>query len=126
MREIVINLVLKGFNQKNHFLEGWSCFKFNNLGLARGMALKLYTSLVKGLKLKVRNFWGLIPAFVEVTGENRYGAFLALSFINRVKIPAGDFESYLKFLRNLENKICTLVETRYFYFSNYLKNDKEC
>ena len=41
------------------------------------------------------------------------------------KKHAGDFESYLKFLGNLENKICALVETRYFYFSVYLKNDKE-
>ena len=37
---------------------------------------------------------------------------------------ARDFESSLKFLRNLENKICTLAETRYFCFTNYLKNDK--
>ena len=29
------------------------------------MALKFYTSVVKGLKLKVRKFWGLIPAITE-------------------------------------------------------------
>ena len=46
-----------------------SWFKFNNLGLALGANLKFYTSLSKGLKLKVRKFWGLIPTFVEVTGE---------------------------------------------------------
>ena len=28
-----------------------------------------YTSVAKVLKLKVRKFWGLIPTFVEVTGE---------------------------------------------------------
>ena len=33
-------------------------------------------------------------------------------------------ESYLKFLRNLQNNSCKLVETRYLSFSNYLKNDK--
>ena len=49
---------------------GWSWFKFNNLGLAIDTNLKLYTSLSKGLKRKVRKFWGLIPTFVEVTGEN--------------------------------------------------------
>ena len=32
--------------------EGWSWFKFNNLGLAQGMASKFYTSVAKGLKLK--------------------------------------------------------------------------
>ena len=44
-------------------------FKFNNLGLALGTNLKVYTSAVKGLKLKVRKFWGLIPTLAEVTGE---------------------------------------------------------
>ena len=34
-----------------------------------GMALKFYTSVAKGLKLKIRKFWGLIPTFVGVTGE---------------------------------------------------------
>ena len=66
---------------------------------------------------------GLIHTFVEVTGEKTgREAF----FINRVKGHSGDFESYLKFLRNLENKICTAAENRYFYFSNYFKDDKEC
>ena len=31
--------------------------------------MKFYTSVAKGLKLKVRKFWGLIPTFVEVTGK---------------------------------------------------------
>ena len=33
------------------------------------MNLKFYTSVAKGLKLKVRKFWGLINIFVEVTGK---------------------------------------------------------
>ena len=33
------------------------------------MVLKFYTSMAKELKVKVRKFWGLIPRFVEVTGE---------------------------------------------------------
>ena len=41
-----------------------SCFKFNNLRLAQVTNLKFYTSVVKGLKLKVRKFLGLIPTFV--------------------------------------------------------------
>ena len=40
--------------------------KFNNLGLALGMALEFYTRL---LKLKVRKFYGLIPTFIKITGE---------------------------------------------------------
>ena len=55
--------------KKTPFFEGWSKFKFNNLGLAVGANLTFYTSLWKGLKLKVKKFWGLIPTFVEVTGE---------------------------------------------------------
>ena len=53
--------------------EGWSWFKFNNLELAIGMNLKFYTSVAKGLKLKVRKFYGLVPTYVEVTGENLVG-----------------------------------------------------
>ena len=37
------------------------------------MALKLYTSVEKALKLKVRMLWWLIPTFVEVTVENLAG-----------------------------------------------------
>ena len=31
------------------------------------MALKLYISIRKGLKLKVRKIWMLVPTFAEVT-----------------------------------------------------------
>ena len=51
------------------FLGGCSWFKVNNLGLALGLNLKFYTNVAKGLKLKVSLFLGLIPTFVEVTGE---------------------------------------------------------
>ena len=67
MTKVVTTSSLLGFYQENRFFEGWSCFKFNNLGLALGTNLKFYVSEAKGLKLKVRKFWGLIPSFVEVT-----------------------------------------------------------
>ena len=76
--------------RKTAFLEGWSWFKFNNLGLALCMNLKFYTSLSKGLKLKVKKFLGLILTFVEVTGENLVGGACLTppppSILNRVKI----------------------------------------
>ena len=51
--------------------------KFNNLGLALEVALKFYTSVAKEFRLKVREFCGKIPTFVEVTGEKLVGeAFL--------------------------------------------------
>ena len=37
------------------------------------MALKLYTSVARGLKLTVRQLWGQIPTLVQVTGENLIG-----------------------------------------------------
>ena len=58
MREVIINLILKGFDQKNLFFEGCSWFNFNNMGLALGMTLIFYTSVARG---KVRKFWGLTP-----------------------------------------------------------------
>ena len=38
------------------------------------MALKFYTCVAKGLKLKVRKFHRLIPTFVEVAGEKLVGS----------------------------------------------------
>ena len=69
-REVITNSILQGFDlKKKNFFEAWSWFKFNNLGLALGMTLKFYTSVAKGLRLKVRKFWGLLSVFVEVRGE---------------------------------------------------------
>ena len=59
--------------RKTAIFEGWSRFKFDNLGLALGKNLKLYISVAKGLKLKVIKFWGLTPTFVDVTGEKLVG-----------------------------------------------------
>ena len=59
---------------KTNFFEGWSRFQLNNLGLVLGMSWKFYTSVAKGLQLEFKKCLGLIPTFVEVTGE------LALSF----------------------------------------------
>ena len=77
--------------RKTAFFEDWSWFKFNNFGLALGIALKFYTSVAKELKLKVRKFYGLITRFVEVTGEKLVGGTfcpppLPPHILNRVKI----------------------------------------
>ena len=52
MREVIIISILSGFDQKTHFFEGWSWFKFNSLGLALSMGLIFYTRVVEGLKLR--------------------------------------------------------------------------
>ena len=43
------------------------------MGRALDIALTIYTSVAKGLRLKDRKFWELIPTFVEVTGEKLVG-----------------------------------------------------
>ena len=49
------------------------------------MALKFYSGVAEGFKLKVRKFYRLIPTFVEVTGEKLVGSLLSL-ILNRVKV----------------------------------------
>ena len=71
MREVIITSILEG---KKQFFEGCFWFKFNNLKLALGMALKFNTKLAERLKLKVRKFWELIPIYVEVIREKLVGA----------------------------------------------------
>ena len=86
MRKVIITSILYGFDQKNRFFEGWSWLKFNNFGLALGTNLKFYTSVEKGLKVKVRMFLGLVKTFVEVTREKLVGGpFCPPPILNRVK-----------------------------------------
>ena len=77
MREVIIGFY-KNLTRKTNFFEGCSRFKLKNLGLRLGMALKFYTSLAKWLTLKVIRFRGLIPTFVEVTGEKLVGGPFSL------------------------------------------------
>ena len=48
-------------------------FKFINLGMTLGTNFKFYTSMAKGLKLKVRKFLGLISTFVKTTSKKLIG-----------------------------------------------------
>ena len=86
--------------RKIAFFEGWSWFKFNNLRLALGTNLKFYTSVGKGLKLKVRKFWRPNSTFVEVTGEKLVGGiFIPLlptlkEFLSHIKTKS-DLTTYL-------------------------------
>ena len=75
--------------RKKHFFEGWSWFKFNNLAPALGMNLQFYTSVAKGLKLKVRKFWGLVPTLLrsKVTEEKLVGT----RFLHFLKKGVGGF-----------------------------------
>ena len=61
------------------------------MGLLLGTNLEFYIILSKGIRLKVRKFWRLIPTFLEVTGEKLVGggggggAFCLPPILNRVK-----------------------------------------
>ena len=59
----------KDLPRKTTFFERWSWFKFNNLGLALGANLKVYTSVAKRVKTKSQKVLGVIRTFVEITGE---------------------------------------------------------
>ena len=86
IREVIIISILSGFDQKNCFFEGWSWFKFNNLGLALGTNFKFYISIAERLKLKVRKCWKFVPTFLEVTDEKLAGEIFSPSILNRVNI----------------------------------------
>ena len=61
------------------------------------MNLKFYTSVAKGLKLKVKKFSGLVPTFVEVTGGKLVGGGLFAPpplILNRVKKMFLSFERW--------------------------------
>ena len=75
MGEVIITLILTGFDQKNHFFERSPWLKVNYLRLTLGMALKSSTSVAKLLKLKVRK---LIPTFEEVAGKKLLGGVFLL------------------------------------------------
>ena len=82
------------------------------------MNLKFYTSVVIVLKLKVRKFWGLISAFVEVVGEK---PFCPHPILNMVK-----FQPYVTCLC-LYHFVVVLVfcnENLYAYQKNCKKKKK--
>ena len=61
------------------------------------MALKFYNSVGKGLKIKVKKFWGLIPKFVEITVKNWWvGRVFAHPILNMFKIISKITVSLLK------------------------------
>ena len=111
--------------RKTTFFEGLPWFKFNNLGLALGIALKFYTSVAKESKLKVRKFWCLIRTFVEVTGEKLVGSGIwrvcPLPLPRIGLILSLVFTIIFRFLRNL---LITLISDEgYMCCSTKIKNN---
>ena len=109
--------------RKITFFEGWSWFKFNNLGLALGTNLIFYTSVAKGLKLKVRRFWGPNHTSVEVTGEKLVGGclFPPSPILNRVKhLWRNSIFSMIAWMLNLFEKATDKISERYCLAITYI------
>ena len=70
MREVIITSISKGFGQKNHFIWGVALVQIKYSGTASRYGLEiLHQCVEKGLTLKMRQIWRLIPTFVEFKGE---------------------------------------------------------
>ena len=59
-REVIITSFRQGFDQKNHFFEGWFWFRFNNLALALVMVFKFLYQCGKRIKTKSQKDFGTI------------------------------------------------------------------
>ena len=68
---------------KSWFWGRWSWFNVNNLGLTLGMVLTFYSSVAKGLKLKVKKCWGGL--------EDCFLHFLPPPIRNSIKNDLADF-----------------------------------
>ena len=115
---------------KTTSFEGWSWFKFNNLGLALRMTLKFHTSVAKVLKLKLKKFCGLSPTFVEVTGKKLVGGPLwpplpsPPPILNRVNVCLMDTtlnKTYLQSTRGWFRLLISLNPQKNvnYYFANH-------
>ena len=82
-KEIIITLHLWDFLKKKKKTTFCSCCNFYNLGLVLDISWKVYTSLAKGLKLKVKKKLGLVSTFVEVPRKKLVGGLS--SILKRVK-----------------------------------------
>ena len=76
------------------------------------MALKFYSDVTKGLKLKVKMFRRLVPTIIEVTGKKRVGGGAYLHppppILNRVNTQWINFRkmpySLKQMQKNMSNK----------------------
>ena len=97
--------------QKNQFFEECSWFKFSKLGMAlsiSGMVLKFYTSVGKGLKLKVNKFWKLISTFTEVYKTGRSGLFARLHPTTHPS-PQHSYQSWTELKNDFSTRIVLCI-----------------
>ena len=107
---------------KNNFFEGCCWIKLNNLGLILGLALTIYNSFAKRLKLKFRKFLALTSTFVEVTGKKLIGlSWIGLS--SKELIVASwatekrdvSFVKSLQFNKKLSDKMFIKIKNKWVF-----------
>ena len=116
-REVIITLILQRF-----IFEGCSWFKFNNLGLALGMALKFYTNVTKNLtvgKFRGTNSY-VCRSYMGKTGRRLFCPSLPHPIPKRVKVKRdqearenqSSFKMFkiIKFLKSWKSSTTTIVE----------------
>ena len=80
MGEVIITSILQGFDKKNHFFEGWSWLKLNNLGLIKLLHKCGKTVVTKSQKCLGANSC-VCRSYRRKTGRE---AFLPPPILNRV------------------------------------------
>ena len=90
VHDVTNQILLQGFDQKNHFFEGCSWIKFNNLELALGMALTLHQCdkkvKTKSQKVLRANSYICISYRVKIGWGCLFAPPPPLPIFNRVKI----------------------------------------
>ena len=66
MKEVITTSIFEAFwTEKHAIFKGAGWFKHNNLELALCMSFKIYNSMVKGLKLKIRELFRTKPRVLQ-------------------------------------------------------------
>ena len=84
---------------------------------------EFYTSVTKWIRLKVRKFWGLIPTFVEVTGEKLIGGPFA-PILNWVKVSGIFVEFKQAWFCQLNNSL--FLDYKFFSFRELNLSSSGC
>ena len=115
--KIIATSVLWGFDQLKQFFHGCPWFRFSNVGLGLGMAFTFCTIVKKRLKLEVSR--GLIPTFVEVTGEKLVAVGVSLCPHPKENLW-GLLLSMVSFKHDIQKMFPYFPAFSFFY--NYLKS----
>ena len=110
IKAVIINLILEGFDQKSRF--------FGGMVIAQVQYLRLVLYVEKGLKIKTRNFWGLI---LNLNMVNFSSIFQKIIFIKQncpnfpeASISPINFQE-LHFVKNIMKNFLRYISWRIFW-----------